>query len=132
MGITYFSPWRLKVGENSLVHYGTFLDARGGLIIGKNVDISFFVKIFTEEHLPQDKQYKTVKEQVTINDLASVGSCSIILPGVNVGEGAVVAAGSVVTKDVEAYTIVAGVPARKIGDRGQDLSYELGRKRYFH
>ncbi len=47
----------------------------------------------------------------------------IILPGVTVGEGAVVAAGAIVTKDVEPYTVVAGVPARKISDRPKNLNY---------
>lgn len=49
----------------------------------------------------------------------------IILPGVTIGKGAVIAAGAVVTKDVEPYTIVGGVPARKIGERSPRLNYQI-------
>ncbi|CEK17004.1 acyltransferase family protein [Chthonomonas calidirosea] len=55
----------------------------------------------------------------------------MILPGVTVGEGAVVAAGAVVTRDVAPYTIVAGVPARKIGDRCRSLNYTISYGRLF-
>jgi acetyltransferase-like isoleucine patch superfamily enzyme len=50
-----------------------------------------------------------------------------VLPGVTIGEGAVVAAGSIVTKDVAPFTIVAGIPAKRIGERERHLTYELGR-----
>jgi len=54
-----------------------------------------------------------------------IGYQAIILPGVEIGEGSVVAAGAVVTKSVEPFTIVAGVPARKVGDRNRALRYQL-------
>jgi len=60
---------------------------------------------------------------VEIGDYAWVCSRSIILPGVKVGEGAVVACGAVVTKDVEPYTVVGGIPAKKIADRNKNLEY---------
>ena len=50
---------------------------------------------------------------------------AIVLPGVTIGEGAIVAAGAVVTRDVAPYTIVAGAPARPVGERRRDLSYQL-------
>jgi acetyltransferase-like isoleucine patch superfamily enzyme len=57
---------------------------------------------------------------------------AIILPGINIGDGAVIAAGAVVTKDVEPYSIVGGVPAKPISDRkAKNLNYKLGRARLF-
>lgn len=62
------------------------------------------------------------------DDRAWIGPNTIILHSVHIGEGAVVAAGAVVTKDVEPYTIVAGIPAKKVGDRNRDLKYEFNGK----
>ena len=64
---------------------------------------------------------------MSIGDRAWLSFRATILPGVSVGEGAVVAAGAVVTSDVPPYAIVAGVPARVVGERSpRELSYELG------
>jgi maltose O-acetyltransferase len=60
-----------------------------------------------------------------------VGTRALILPGVTIGEGAVVAAGAVVTRDVEPYTIVGGVPARFLRQRSRDLEYELNYRKRF-
>jgi acetyltransferase-like isoleucine patch superfamily enzyme len=62
---------------------------------------------------------------VMIGSRAWIGYRAIILPGVTIGEGAVVAAGAVVSRDVPPYTVVAGNPARAIGDRPRDLTYRL-------
>ena len=68
----------------------------------------------------------TKGDKVTISDYAWLSSRTTILPGVTIGEGAVVAAGAVVTKDVADHAIVAGVPARVIGTRTANLEYRLG------
>jgi acetyltransferase-like isoleucine patch superfamily enzyme len=83
------------------------------------------VWIWTLEHDPQSPDFATVGGPVTIEDYAWVGCRVVILPGVCIGKGAVVAAGAVVTKDVPPYAIVGGVPARTIGERAPDLRYQL-------
>ena len=60
---------------------------------------------------------------VKIEDYAWICSRAIILPNVTIGKGAVVASGAVVTKNVDAYTVVGGIPAKKIADRNTDLEY---------
>ncbi len=101
---------------------------RDGIRIGCNVNLSSDVHIYTEQHDHRDPWFRCNSDGsfgVTICDRAWIGPDTTLLPGVTVGEGAVVAAGAVVTGDVAPYTIVAGIPARKIGDRNRDLRYEF-------
>lgn len=121
----FFAPQGLSIGGNSIIGNDAFLDARRGICIGDNVNIGGHVQIFTLEHDPQDSQFGIKGGPVNIGDRAYIATRSTILPGVSIGKGAVVAAGAVVTKDVQEYSIVAGVPARKIGDRSRDLNYKL-------
>lgn len=65
------------------------------------------------------------KQSVEIDDRAWLGSNVVVLPGVHIGEGAVCCAGCVVTKDVEPYSVVAGIPAKKVGERPRNLKYEF-------
>ena len=96
------------------------------------MDISFGVKIFTLQHDINTADYATLSGTVEIEEYAVLGSYSIVLPGVSIGRGAVVAAGSVVTKDVAPFTLVGGVPAVKISERNCMPNYQLTYKRPFH
>ena len=126
------SPWLIRVGDNVNIQMNCFLDGRGGLTIGNNVDLTPGVRILTEQHDIDSPDYDTVKKPVVIHDHAVIGSWALILPGVTIGEGAVVAAGSVVTKSVEPYTMVAGNPAVKKRDRARLIRYRLDYRRPFH
>lgn len=120
------SPYRLKIGEGSIIGDKVLLDARNNIDIGSNVNFSSNVSIYTEQHDHRDPLFRCNSDasfRVKIDDRAWIGPNVIILPGVHVGEGAVVAAGAVVTKDVSPYAIAAGVPAKTIGLRNKDLRY---------
>lgn len=119
------SPWKLRIGQSSVVGDHAILDARGGLTIGRNVNLSTRVAIWTGQHDYQSPDFAYVDAPVRIEDYAWISFRATILPGVTIGEGAVVAACALVTKDVEPYTMVAGVPARAIGTRTRDLRYDL-------
>lgn len=95
------------------------LSDKNNITIGSRVAISPGVILVasSEPNFSKIKQYvKTVHGTIQIKDDAWIGAGAIILPNVTIGEGAVVGAGAVVTKDVDPYTIVAGVPARKINE----------------
>lgn len=126
------NPGNISIGNFTNINKRVLLDGRGGeLIIGNNVDIAQDCRIWTLQHDYNNPDYKAVGSKVIINDYAWIASGATILPGVEIGEGAVVATGAVVTKDVAPYSIVGGVPAKKIGERSKDLRYHLGNKRWF-
>jgi acetyltransferase-like isoleucine patch superfamily enzyme len=109
----------IAIGRWCVINQRCSLDGRGGLVIGDYVDLSPGVWVLTDGHDAHDPRFPEVLAPVTIADHAWIGTRALILPGVTIGEGAVVAAGAVVTRDVDPYTIVAGVPARPIGTRDQ-------------
>jgi len=119
-------PVMLTIGEFSIIGHNAILDARSGLTIGRNVNLSTGVWIWTQQHDHQDPRFRIIGGPVVIKDYAWLSCRTVVLPGVTIGEGAVVAAGAVVTKDVPDYTIVGGVPAKVIGTRTKNLDYELG------
>jgi maltose O-acetyltransferase len=116
---------RLEIGNHTVVNANCHLDGRGGLRIGDNVSISEGVWILTDEHDINDPAFNEVLAPVRIDDYAFLGSKALVLPGVTIGRGAVVAAGAVVTKDVPPFAVVGGVPAKAIGERRCEPAYQL-------
>jgi acetyltransferase-like isoleucine patch superfamily enzyme len=119
-------PRFLTIGNSSVIGHGALLDARCGLTIGDNVNLSNEVMIWTLHHDYNDSGFAQTGAPVIIGNYAWICSRAIILPGVTIGAGAVVAAGAVVTRDVAPYTVVGGVPAKPIAKRNQNLTYDLG------
>lgn len=132
IGARFFEPSGIKIGEDSLVGEFSFLDGRAILKIGNHVDIASGVMIYNSEHDVEDEKFSATISEVEIGDYVFIGPRAIILPGVSIGRGAVVAAGAVVTSDVAPFKIVGGIPAKEIGERkNKDLHYRLGRSRLF-
>lgn len=118
-------PHKIKIGEGSIIGDNAVLDGRKQIIIGKNVNFSTGVWIWTMQHSTQCPYFSAEGGTVIIGDHAWLSCRVTVLPNVKIGEGAVIAAGAVVTKDVEPYTIYGGVPAKKIGERNKNLLYEF-------
>lgn len=117
--VTVKNTQGLSVGNNVSIHDACYLDAVGGLNIGNNVSIAHQTSIITFNHTWEDVtqpiKYNPIQTaSVVISDDVWVGCGVRIMPGVTIGKRAVIAAGSVVTRDVPAGVIVAGVPARII------------------
>lgn len=124
MGVEARRADRVSIGSNCVVNRDVLLDGRGGpLTIGDNVDVAQEAVIWTLGHDPHDDHHRDKGGPVTIGDHAWIGHRAIIMPGVSIGRGAVVAAGAVVTHDVPAMAIAAGVPAKVIGERRSKLLY---------
>jgi putative colanic acid biosynthesis acetyltransferase WcaF len=118
-------PQHLWLDNGAIVGKHCLLDARGSLRIGRNANISGGVRLLTGSHDTNSERFEAYYRPVTIESKAWVATGATVLPGVTVGEGAVVAAGAVVSRDVEPFTVVAGIPARPIAERTRTLDYEL-------
>lgn len=133
MGINFFQPKNISIGQDSVVGWRCFLDGRGKLKIGSHVSIASEVMIYNSQHDLDREDFGCILKPVIIEDYVFIGPRVIILPGVTIGKGAVVGAGAVVTKDVKPMEIVGGVPAKFIRQRKLDknLHYKVGRARWF-
>ena len=110
-------PWRLTMGDKSSLGDGTWAYCLDCIIIGKNCCIGEDVRLLTGSHDVTSPHFDLVTKPIVIHDNVWIATGAIVLPGVTIGEGAVVAAGAVVTKDVPPWTVVGGNPARVIKER---------------
>ena len=138
-GVIVFHPENIEIGNNVYVGHNSilkgyyrnkmiiedgvwigqqcFLHSAGGLTIHKNVGIGPGVKIITSSHVEEGINKPILQSEikyspVVINEDCDIGTGAIILPGVMLGRGVQVGAGSVVTKDIKPYAVIAGSPAR--------------------
>jgi acetyltransferase-like isoleucine patch superfamily enzyme len=111
----------IEIGDNGFIGVGTYINATyGNVKIGDGVAIAPFCKLFTfSHHYSEDKGIREsyYHKDVVIGNDVLIGSNSVILPGVTIGDRAIIAAGSVVTRDVESNSIVGGIPAKLIKRR---------------
>jgi acetyltransferase-like isoleucine patch superfamily enzyme len=129
----YFAGNNVIVGNNSVIARDCYLDGRVGLItIGNNVSISPETAIISMTHLKDSSEFSCIASPVVIEDYCWTGMRSIILPGVVMSKGSIAGAGSVVTKSVLPYHVVAGNPAKIISTRSKDLNYELNYFPFFN
>lgn len=128
----FFHPSGITIGQNSIIGYRSFLDGRGTLNIGNHVDIASEVLIYTNQHDINSPDFGNSFGSVIIKDYVFIGPRAIILPGVTVGRGAIVAAAAVVTKNIPDFEVWGGIPAKKISDRIlKNPQYKLGRPMLF-
>ncbi len=121
-GTTFWYPERIEIGDSVTLNEWVYLNGYGGLIIKNGVRIGERTSIITSDHNFEKKEIPIYQQpiiggSVVIEKNVWLGCHVVILKGVHIGEGAVVAAGAVVTKDVSPFSIVAGVPAKVIKTR---------------
>lgn len=125
-GCRFLNGRKVHLGERNVINFGCLLDGRKFHIrMGNDVSMGPEASILTLGHDPQSPDFADRGGDVIIGNRVWIGYRAIVLPGVTIGEGAVIGAGAVVTKNVEPFSIVAGNPARKIGERTQKLTYQL-------
>lgn len=131
-GCTISSPQKVTIGDHVWIGENFFARAEGGINIGSGTIISRNVEIWTSNHnydsddlacVPYDR--RMVCKPVQIGENVWVGTRVLVLPGVTIGEGAVIGAGAVVTKDIPAYAVAGGNPARVLKYRNAEKYEEL-------
>ena len=116
---------RISIGENCLINHNNVLQAgkkEGRIIIGNYVHTGANVMMFAFNHGHDKLNLETLNQNyydgdIIINDDVWIGAGSIILPGVKIGKGVIIAANSVINKDIESFTVVGGVPAKLLSRR---------------
>ena len=125
-GTTVLASRNLRLGSGCVVGERCLLDASGGgIFIEDNVNVSSDVVVMTADHDIQSSSFEARQAPVRVGSRAWLATRSMVLRGVDVGEGAVVAAGAVVVGNVAPFTVVGGVPAKVLGERTHQLTYEL-------
>ena len=133
MGTYFMCPWRLTIGNFTHINRRCFIDSRSkqGVKIGSNVSISHNVSLISASHDINSKNFASIDGKIIIDDYVFIGANAIILKDVHIETGAVICAGAVVTKNVPAYAIMAGGPARIIGYRTNNLDYKCNPHTFF-
>lgn len=143
-GVLIFHPENVEIGDNVYIGHNTILKAyhkndmiirdgtwigqccffhsAGGISIGKSVGIGPYTKILTSVHTETQPEIPVIDNElifneVVIGDGCDIGIGTIILPGIHIGEGSIIGAGSIVTKDLPAYSVCAGNPAKQLRKR---------------
>lgn len=119
-GIKINPAFNITLGDNVDLAWGVLITTGGGVEIGERTLIGYNTQIFSANHIIPKNRGRIFgsghdrQKPVKISNDVWIGAACVILPGITIGEGAIVAAGSVVTKDVEAFSIVGGNPAKLI------------------
>ena len=124
-GARVWQPWCLAVGDNSWIAGGASLYSVDDITIGANAVVSEGAFLCTASHDITSPSFELQTKPLVVGDSAWICSRAIVLPGVTVGEGAVVAAAAVVTKDVPPWTVVAGNPAKVIKKRDANIAKQV-------
>ena len=112
---------KIEIGERTTIGFHTFIYSSQKIIIGSDCMIAPFVYLVDSNHSSKRSDLMNLQPNVTspiiIENDVWLGANSTILSGVTIKQGAIVASGSIVNRDIEAYEIYAGSPAKKIGER---------------
>ena len=115
----WFFGTRITFGEWCMINHRCYFDARDQITLGARVGMAPEVMLVTSTHLPGDGHNRRgdfTSAPLTIGDGTWLGTRSTVLSGVTIGEGCVIAAGAVVTKDCEPHGLYGGVPAKRLRD----------------
>ena len=114
--VVFSCPWNIECGSGIIINPQCYFAAKGGIIMGDGVTISAGAKILSSSLKVENGvvQRRHIHKQVTLGKGVWIGAGAMVMPGVTIGENTIIAAGAVVTKDIPANVVAAGVPAQVI------------------
>jgi len=121
-------PWFLTVGDHVWIGEQVWIDNLAPVTVGSHVAISQGAMLLTGNHDYKKESFDLIARPIVIEDGAWIGAQAIVCPGVRVGSHAVLAVGSVATKDLEPYGIYQGNPAVKVRERDLTPDLSLGKR----
>jgi acetyltransferase-like isoleucine patch superfamily enzyme len=128
-----FNAARLfELGLNSTINQFCRLDNRGGIFIGDNVSISPYAKLLTADHNINHPECTGRNRKIVIDDYVFIGSDAMVLGGVEMKKGSVLAAKSLLTKSTKPFGIYMGIPAYYKSDRNETINYSGSYVRWFN
>jgi putative colanic acid biosynthesis acetyltransferase WcaF len=116
-GVNIKYPWLLEIGDNVWIGERVWIDNLGKLKIGNNVCISQGAMLLFGNHDYKKSTFDLVVKEIVLEDGVWIGAMSVVCPGITMHSHSIAAAGSVVTKDTEAFTIYQGNPAVPVRER---------------
>lgn len=125
----WFGSGKVSIGRDTFINTGCMLNTAAPITIGSRCDIAMNVVFATSTHKigPTARRAGTLSSApIVVGDGCWIGAAAVILPGVSIGPGTVIAAGSVVTRDCAADSLYAGVPARKVRDLTKSDDGDVG------
>lgn len=125
-------PKGLNIADNVAIGWFVDLDARGGITIGHDTNISSHTVMVTGSHDVDDPMFTASFMPINIGHHVWIGTGATVLQGITIGDGAVVAAGAVATKDIPPFEVWGGVPAHFIRKRNPSVQYEIGGITFLH
>ena len=135
-GVEISRPQNFKIGRTSTLKSATYIDCDGGVEIGEYFHTGRGLTIFSSNHKYDNDKFipystERIRKKVVIEDFVWCGANVTILPGVRLGEGSIIGAGSVVTKDVPAFAIACGNPAKVVKYRDIEAYKKLKEEKKF-
>lgn len=115
--VVIWAPWNLVIGDEAGIANGAILYSQGKIIIGKRAVISQGAHLCAGTHDYTKEGFPLITRPIVIEDQVWIAAEAFVHPGVTIGEGTVVGARSVVTKDLPAWKVCSGFPARPLKDR---------------
>lgn len=116
-GVRIWAPWNLEIADETGVGDGAILYSQGRIIMGRRVVISQGVHLCAGTHDYEQAGFPLITKPIVIGDHGWIAAEAFVHPGVKIGEGAVIGARSVVTKDMPAWMVCAGHPCKSIKER---------------
>jgi putative colanic acid biosynthesis acetyltransferase WcaF len=123
--VKIWAPWNLELGDECGVGNGAILYSQGKIVLGKRVVISQGAQLCTGTHDYNDPGFPLVTKSIVVGDQAWIATDAFVHPGVVIGEGCVIGARSVVTKDMPAWMVCAGHPCKPLKERELEMKNKL-------